>query len=31
MDHGIRHGFTQGHLDVDLASIRAPKVENEPH
>src|SRR2546426_2959478 len=31
MDHGIREGFKQGHLDVDFTSIRHSKVQNEPH
>ena len=31
MDHGVRKGFTQGYLDIDLASIRRSKVQNEPH
>ncbi|HEX8894084.1 MAG TPA: hypothetical protein VF783_12210, partial [Terriglobales bacterium] len=31
MDHGVRKGFTQGCLDIDLASIRRSKMQNEPH
>jgi hypothetical protein len=31
MDHGVRKDFTQGCLDIDLASIRRSKVQNEPH
>ena len=31
VDHGIRKGFPHGHLDVDLASIRRSKVQNERH
>jgi hypothetical protein len=31
VDHGIRKGFTQGDLNVDLASIAAAKFPNELH
>jgi hypothetical protein len=31
VNHGIRKGFTQGDLDIDLAAIRGSKVQNEPH
>jgi hypothetical protein len=30
VDHGIRKGFTDGRLDIDLASILRSKVQ-EPH
>src|SRR5580704_3062631 len=29
--HSIRKGFVQSRLNVDLASIRHSKVQNEPH
>jgi hypothetical protein len=31
MDYGIRKGFPESHLDVDLAFIRASKFQNETH
>jgi hypothetical protein len=31
VDYGIRKGFTESHRDVDLASIRASKLQNEAH
>jgi hypothetical protein len=31
VDHGIRQGFTKSRLDVDLASIRASKLQNKAH
>jgi hypothetical protein len=31
VDHGVRKGFTQGCLNIDLASIRRSKVQNETH
>jgi hypothetical protein len=31
VDHSIRKGFTDGRLDIDLASIPRSKVQNEPH
>jgi hypothetical protein len=31
VDYGIGEGFMEGHLDVDLASVRIPKVQNELH
>jgi hypothetical protein len=31
VDHGIRKGFTQGRLNIDLASIRRSKMQNERH
>jgi hypothetical protein len=31
VDYGIGKGFMEGQLDVDLASVRIPKVQNELH
>jgi hypothetical protein len=31
VDYGIRKGFTECHLDVDLASILVSKLQNEAH
>src|ERR1700752_3701194 len=31
IDHGIGEGFVQGHLDVELGSIDASKLQNEAH
>jgi len=31
VDYGIGKGFVDGHLDVDLASVRIPKIQNELH
>jgi hypothetical protein len=31
VDHSIRKGFMQRHLDVSLSSIRASKLQNEAH
>lgn len=31
VNYGIRQGFTQSRLDVDLASISASKLQNEAH
>jgi hypothetical protein len=31
VDYGIRKGFTESRLDVDLASICASKLQNEAH
>ncbi len=31
VDYGIRSGFAESHLDVDLASFRTSKLQNEAH
>jgi hypothetical protein len=31
VDHGIRQGFMQSHLDVSLASVRISKIQNEAY